>query len=109
MNNATIIIKKSKDDIDDFMGLESDEASLAQTIRSLEYLKANVHFKRYYLKVIIPRLQKKEAKIAKEKDLIEIYRLQGAIEELKEMATEKIELLTKNYKAKIQHIWQKKN
>lgn len=109
MNNALLITQKADDKLEKTVEdmLASDEATLTQNIRSLSALKDNVHFKRYITSVITPRLKKKEKLLNKETDTVKIYRLQGGIDELKELSLESIDTLLKNLKNKLNRIWQK--
>lgn len=99
------IIIKNKGDLSDADALVSAEFSkehLTKLINSLESLSHDVHFARYREMIILPKLLKKLKLLEAETDMVKIYRLQGAIEELHFASDNKIiESLLKNTKKKL--------
>ena len=71
------------------MGDEADPVPQGDpSVRSLEAIGALIrskHYQSFLADHIMPRLKAKQNQLASEKDLIEMYRLQGAIGELERL------------------------
>lgn len=106
MNNALIIEQSNPSEPMTIDRLENDQ-ELMVIVKALDFLKSNVHFKRYIAKVMIPELEKKRDMLATEKVHDEICRLQGDIRSIKRFMD--IEHLEKNYKVRFQRTHGKTN
>lgn len=79
--------------------LQSDREYFVRMLKHLSALKNSPHFVKFVKEIIFPERDRRQALLNKEKDPIEMYRLQGFIEALKWVIT--IEKFEKNYKSKL--------
>lgn len=115
MNNATIYNKKDIQVVS-ASNLESakekvisgdDNVEISSVLKNIEMLQKSTTYLKHTEQIINPQIQKKIHALEKEKDPVEIYRLQGYIDALNWIKN--FEALKKLYKAKLEKNYERNN